>query len=140
MICLDSPGLRRELDVVRSDRRPAVRFRIARFAAFHRRGVLPAAVGAEEGFALGVEAGQLFGAGKVGEVVPALAVFRLVIDHPVLDFHLPGVEISLEVGWSSHASHRQNSTEEKTESLAGFFRRLVTVHCQISRFSPSGTK
>src|SRR5271157_5026478 len=41
---------------------------------------------------------------------------------------------------SSCASHKQNSMTEKTESSAACARWFVTLSCQISRFSSSGTK
>src|SRR4029450_3618175 len=70
----------------------------ARPAGLARDGSLPAAVGTEKGVALGVEAGQLGGAGEVGEVVAALPVFRLVVDDAVRHLDLAGRVVALEVG------------------------------------------
>ena len=73
--------LERHLDVMRSDGLPAVRDRVERFAALDCGGVIPAAIRAEERFALRVETRQRLGAGKVGKMIAPLAVFGLVIDH-----------------------------------------------------------
>ena len=92
-------GLEGQLDVVRADRRPAVRDRSwTTRRARHGRGLVPAAVRPQERVALRVEAGQLLRAGEVGEVIAPLAVLGLVIDHPVLDLDLAGAEVALEVG------------------------------------------
>ena len=93
-------GLERQLDVVRADRLPAVRDRVERRAARHGRGVVPAAVRPQERVALRIEAGQRLGAGEVGEVIAALAVLGLVVDHARgrVDLDLAGAEVALEVG------------------------------------------
>ena len=83
---------------MRAVRRPAVGDGVEGFAGFHRRRVVPTAVGAEERVALRVEAGEFFRAGEIREVIAALAVFGLVVDDPVHDFDLAGAEIALEVG------------------------------------------
>ena len=44
-----------------------------------------------------IVAGQRFGAGEVGEVIAALAVFGFVVDHAILDLHLRDVEVALVV-------------------------------------------
>ena len=91
-------GLQIHFDVVRTVRRPAVRDGVEGFAGFHRRRVVPTAVGAEERVALRVETGELFRAGEIREMVAALAILGLVVDDPVHDLDLAGAEIALEVG------------------------------------------
>ena len=103
MICFCSPGLQLDFDMVRTNRLPAMRDRIGRLACFHSLGRIPAAIRAEEGFALGIEASQFFGAGKIGKVVAAFAIFGLVIDHFVHDFDLPD-RSSCAGSWSRRPS------------------------------------
>ena len=83
---------------MRADGRPAVRDGVGELAGFNGGGLVPAAIAAEKCLALRVEPGAWLRAGKVGKVVAALAVFRLVIDDAVFHFHLAGVEVALEVG------------------------------------------
>src|SRR3989304_2404358 len=61
-------------------------------------GGVPAAVWPQEGLALGVESHHRFGGGQVGEVIAALAILGLVVDHPVDDLDLAERVIGLEVG------------------------------------------
>ena len=96
LLCLT--GLQLQLHLVRPHRRPPMRNRVGQLTGFHGCRLVPAAVAAQERLALRVESRAGFGTGEVGEVVAALAVLRLVIDHAVFHLHLPGVEISLEVG------------------------------------------
>ena len=49
-------GVQAKGDVVRTNRLPAVGDGISGLTVFNRQGRIPAAIGAEEGFALGVEA------------------------------------------------------------------------------------
>ena len=71
---------------------------VERLSAFDDGGTVPAAIGAEEDVALRVVAGNFFRAREEREVIAALAVFGLVVDHAVFDFDLAGVEVALEVG------------------------------------------
>ena len=84
--------------MVRADRLPAVSDGIGRTALLHHLRGVPAAVCAQESFALGIKASQRLGTGEVGKMIAALAVFGLVIDHAAFDLDLPGVEIALEIG------------------------------------------
>ncbi len=84
--------------MVRSDWLPPVCYRIGGLTGFHRRRVIPPPVRTQEGFSLGVEPGQLFGAGKVSEMVTSFAVLGLVINDFIDQFHLSGGKIPLEVG------------------------------------------
>jgi hypothetical protein len=90
-------GIERNPDVVRANRRPAMRDRISRASALDGGGLVPAAIRAEKGVARGVEPGDFFRAGEVGEVVTAFAVLGLVVDDTVFDFDLADAEIALEV-------------------------------------------
>jgi hypothetical protein len=83
-------------------------------------GLVPAAVGAQEGLALGVETGQRLGAGKVGKVIAALAVLGLVVDDLVFHFHLAGAEVALEVGGVVQGIPQAELDEEKGRQLGGF--------------------
>ncbi len=87
-----------EPDVMRAVRRPAVRERVGQLAPLDPERLVEPPVGAEEGLALGVETGQRLGAGEVGEVVAALPVLGLVVDHAVGDLDLPGGVVPLVVG------------------------------------------
>ena len=120
-------GLQAEPDVVRADGRPAVGDGVGRLAALDDHRVVPAAVGAEEGLALGVEADQRgltvlvcrqtisrrvdivcrrirtvsprsSRTREIREVIAPLAVLGLVVDHAAVDLDLAGVEVALEVG------------------------------------------
>src|ERR1035437_7227970 len=91
-------GFEREPDVVRADRSPAVGDGIKTVSAFDGGRIVPASIGAQEDIALRVAAGDCFRASEEREVVAALAVFRLVVDHAVLDFDLADAEVALEVG------------------------------------------
>jgi hypothetical protein len=91
-------GLQFELDLVGADGRPAVSDGVGELTGFDGGRLVPAAIAAQEGFALGVESRAGLGTGKVREVIAALAVLRLVINHAVFHFHLSGVEVALEVG------------------------------------------
>src|SRR3990172_1500161 len=84
--------------MVCADRLPAVGDRIGETAGLHGSRRLPTSIRPEEGLALRVEPGQRFGAGEVGEVIAALAVLGLVIDHTVIDLDLADGKIALEVG------------------------------------------
>ena len=90
-------GFEREPDVVRAVRRPAVRDRVGQLAPLDAERLVESPVRAEEGLALGVEPGQRLGAGEVGEVVAALAVLGLVVDHAVGDLDLAGGVVPLVV-------------------------------------------
>ena len=95
------PGLLRlQLDrhLQRADRLPAVGDRIRELAVLEGGGGVPAAVWPQEGLALGVESHHRFGGGQVGEVIAALAILGLVVDHPVDDLDLAERVIALEVG------------------------------------------
>jgi hypothetical protein len=74
-----------------------VRQRIARSARVDDSGPVPAPVRAEERLALRVEPGQRLGTGEVDEVVPALPVLGLVIDHAVRHLDLADRVVALEV-------------------------------------------
>jgi len=74
-----------------------VRHGIGQLSPLYTCGIVPTAIGTEKGLALRVVAGDFFGAGKECEVVAALAVFRLVVNYAVFDFHLPDAEVPLEV-------------------------------------------
>ncbi len=91
-------GAQLQSHVVRTVRGPAVGDRATRVAALHRQRAVPAPVGAEEGVALGVEAGQLGGAGEEGKVVAPLSVLGPVVDDAAVHLHLTGREVALKVG------------------------------------------
>jgi hypothetical protein len=91
-------GRKVQLDVMGAHRLPPVGDRIGGLAGLHHDRPVPAAVGAEEAVALGVEAGQGDRAGEEREVVAPLPVLRLVIDDAVLDLDLAGGVVALEVG------------------------------------------
>ena len=91
-------GRQFELDLMRADRRPAMGDGVGELAGFDGGGLVPAAVTAQEGLALGVEAAAFGGAGEVGKVVAALAILGLVIDDAVFDLDLADGEVALEVG------------------------------------------
>ena len=94
------PRAELEFDVVRAARRPPVGDRLGRPAPLDHHRPVPTAVRAEEGLALGVEAGERRGAGEVGEVVAALPVFGRVVDDAFVGHHLDLAdrEVALEVG------------------------------------------
>ena len=75
-----------------------MRFAVSRLAFFDDKRVVPAAVGAEEVVTLGVVTSQRFGAGEVGEMVAAFAVFGFVINDFIDDLNLSDRVIALEVG------------------------------------------
>jgi hypothetical protein len=104
-----------ELHLMRADGRPAVGDGVGELAGFHGGGLVPAAIAAQEGLALRVEAGAGLRAGEVGKVVAALAVLGLVIDDAVFDLHLPMLKLRWKLVASSWASHRQNSMLAKAE-------------------------
>ena len=87
-----------ELHLMGADGRPAVGNGVGELAGFHGGGRIPAAIAAQEGLALRVEASSGLRAGEVGKVIAALAILSLVIDDAVLDLDLADVEIALEVG------------------------------------------
>jgi len=91
-------GIEIQLDMMGADRSPAVSDRVERAAACDGGRIVPAPAAAEKSLALGVKAGRLGRAGEPGEMVTAFAVFGLVIDHPLLDLHLAGAEVALEIG------------------------------------------
>ncbi len=91
-------GFQIHFDVVRAVRRPAVRDGVEGFAVFHRRRVVPTAIGAEKRVALRVETGEFLRAGEIREMVAPLAILGLVVDDAVHDLNLAGAEIALEVG------------------------------------------
>ncbi len=91
-------GAKLQAHVVRAVRGPAVRDRAARLALLHRQRTVPAAVRAEEGVAVGVEAGELGGAGEEGKVVAPLAVLGPVVDDAAVHLHLAGREVALKIG------------------------------------------
>ena len=93
-----SPGCSTSRTWCDADGRPSVRHGVGRLAALHRRRPVPAAPRAQKSLALCVETRQRGRAGEPGEVIAALAVFRLVIDHFVFDLHLADAEIPLEIG------------------------------------------
>ena len=61
---------------------------VGQLAGFYGCRLVPAAVFAQERFALSVKARSRAGAGEIGEVIAALAVLRLVIDNAVFDLYL----------------------------------------------------
>ena len=67
-------------------------------AALDRLGIVPGAVGTQEGLTLGVETGRGLRASKVSEVVAPFAVLGLVVDHSVDHLDLSGGEVALKVG------------------------------------------
>ena len=89
--------LERQAHLMRAHRLPAVSDRVRQVAALDGQRFAPIAVRPEESVALGIEAGQRLGAGEVGEVIAALAVLGLVIDHAVFDLDLAGAVVALVV-------------------------------------------
>ncbi len=127
--------------MVRADRLPAVGDRVAGRASLDGERAVPAAVRAQEGVALGVEAGERLGAGEVGEVIAPLAVFGLVVDDPVLDLDLAGRVVALEVGGVVLGiPQAELDGAEERELRPASVARWSTRTRQISRVSPSGTK
>ncbi len=92
-----SPGLRCSCHMVRADRLPAVGNGIDGLALFHSEPGCPIHDRLPGSLPLGVKASERFGAGKIGKVIAPLAIFGLMIDHSILDLHLSGVEIALEI-------------------------------------------
>ncbi len=84
--------------VMAADGLPAMGHRVRRRALFHDGRSVPAAVGSQEGIALGVEPGQRLRTCEPGEVVAAFAVLGLVVDDVVFDLHLADRVVALEVG------------------------------------------
>src|ERR1035438_5600909 len=84
--------------MMRSDGRPAVRYRVRGFAALDDGGPVPTPPGAQQCLALRVKTRQGVGTGEPGEMIAALAVFRLVIDHFIVEFHLADAEVTLKIG------------------------------------------
>ena len=114
---------------------------LVELAGFDGGGRVPTAIAAQKRFALGIEAGQGLRAGEVGEVIAALAVLGFVIDDAVFHFHLAGVEVALEVGGVVLGiPQTELDARRRRRCVALVARRLVTVSCQISRFSSRGTK
>src|SRR5450755_3614381 len=96
----DLPGfarLQNHPDMMRADRRPAVRHGVAGFAALHNRRPIPSARGAQERFALRVEPGGLGRTGEPREVIAPLAIFGLMIDDVVFYLHLSNAEVALKI-------------------------------------------
>ena len=89
--------LQGQVDMMRTDGLPAEGNRIAGLAAFDCRGVIPSPICSQERLSLRIEPGQRLRAGKVRKMIAAFAVLGLVINNPVLDFHLPGIQVALQV-------------------------------------------
>ena len=87
-----------EAHVVRADGLPAVGDGVGGHPALDDIRPFPASIWAQEGIALGIEAGQRLTAGEPGEVVATLPVLGLVIDDTVLDLDLTDRVVALEVG------------------------------------------
>ena len=68
------------------------------FSALHRRRIVPTAAGSKERVALGVEPGEFLRAGKVGEMIAALAILSFVINDFVNNLDLVGAEVALKIG------------------------------------------
>ncbi len=83
--------------MVRPARRPSVRDRVLRLAAFDRDRTVPSPVRPEERVALRIEPRDLGRAGEVGEVVPPFAVLGLVVDDAGVNLDLAGRQVALEV-------------------------------------------
>ena len=136
MISLRLAGLQGQLDVVRADRRPAVRDRVERLAALHRRRAVPAAVGAQERVALGVEAGQLARSRRSRRSDCAARGTRSCgRSRSSSTSTWPVLKLRWKLVASSCASHRQNSMLEKSESSAGFV--ALVGHRAAARFPGS---
>src|SRR5512145_407461 len=90
-------GIKRKRNVMRANRRPAMGLGVKRLATLNRYRPIPATIRPEKCLALVVKTCQFLGAGEVGKVIAALAVFCLMIDDAILDLDLPGVEVALEV-------------------------------------------
>ena len=114
----------RQLDMVGADGRPAVRDTVGGFTTFHHLGGLKATVRAQERFTLGIKPRQFFGTGKVSEVIAALAVLGLVVDHAIHHLDLTGAEVALEVG---HVvlGIPQRELHKREQRQAGAFRASV---------------
>ncbi len=95
---LGSPCFQLQPDVMAADWRPAVSDCICCPACLHDLRVIPTSIGAEERFALRIEAGEGVGAGEVGEVVAPLAILRLVVDDAIFYLDLADVEVALVIG------------------------------------------
>jgi hypothetical protein len=90
---------RREIqfDMMRSMRCPAMRDGVERFAACDRYGIIPTAIRTKKGVALCIKTGEPSGACEIREMISAFTVFRLVVNHAILNLNLPGAEVSLEI-------------------------------------------
>jgi len=103
-------GFQVKFKVVRADRLPTVRNRVARLPHLHCQRFIPTPVGSQEGIPLGVESGQRLRTGKPGKMVAPFAVLSLMKDGSAQNisitrgsieigrFHFSRVEIALEVG------------------------------------------
>jgi len=83
--------------LVRANGSPAVGNRIREAAALDGYRLIPASIGSHERVTLGVKRLHLGGARKIGKVIASLAIFRLVINNAVFDFHLPDAKVALEI-------------------------------------------
>ena len=83
--------------MVAADRRPSVSDAVIADSGFHRAGIACAVIKTDEFIAARIEAAYVLVYMEHRVMVPALAVFGLVVYGAALDFHLAYGKIPLEV-------------------------------------------
>ena len=115
--------------MVGTDRSPAACYRVLRGSVYNnfRRGIFT--ISTEESFTVGIESGELGIYSIYCIMIPALAVFCLMIKSGAVNFHFTGTEVTLEV---CHIIHGIPQTEFNIREYGNFFVFAAVVgQCQF---------